>query len=42
MMVMACMLIVRGMGLGIPYLSPKVDAAKKTVYHCIVDTKLKK
>jgi uncharacterized protein len=34
MMVMACLLILRGMGLGIPYVSPKVDIEKKAVHSC--------
>jgi uncharacterized protein len=34
MMLMACLLILRGMGLGIPYVSPKMDAAKKEVHGC--------
>ncbi len=39
MMLMACMLIVRGMGLGIPYLSPKVNTEKKIIYNCCVKPK---
>ena len=34
MMLMACLLILRGMGLGIPYVSPKVDMANKVVHSC--------
>lgn len=34
MMLMACLLILRGMGLGIPYVSPKVDMQKKAVHRC--------
>lgn len=34
MMLMACLLILRGMGLGIPYLSPKVDNQNKVVHSC--------
>jgi sulfite exporter TauE/SafE len=34
MILMACLLILRGMGLGIPYISPKMDAGKKMVQHC--------
>jgi uncharacterized protein len=34
MMLMACLLILRGMGLGIPYVSPKVDVEKKAVHGC--------
>jgi hypothetical protein len=34
MMLMACLLILRGMGLGIPYVSPKVEADKKEVQGC--------
>jgi uncharacterized protein len=34
MMLMACLLILRGMGLGIPYISPKVDTEKKEVHRC--------
>jgi uncharacterized protein len=32
--IMACLFIVRGMGIGIPYISPKVEAAKKEVHGC--------
>jgi sulfite exporter TauE/SafE len=31
---MACLFIVRGLGMGIPYLSPKVEAAKSEVHGC--------
>lgn len=31
---MACLLILRGMGLGIPYVSPEMDAHKKEVHGC--------
>ena len=31
MMLMACLLILRGMGLGIPYVSPKADVEKKEI-----------
>lgn len=34
MMLMACLLILRGMGLGIPYVSPKVDTTEKVVQGC--------
>lgn len=34
MTLMACLLILRGMGLGIPYVSPKMDMAKKEVHGC--------
>ncbi len=34
MMLMACLLILRGMGLGIPYVSPKEDIKKKVVQSC--------
>lgn len=34
MTLMACLLILRGMGLGIPYVSPKVDSEKKVVHSC--------
>ena len=34
MMVMACLLILRGMGLGIPYISPKVGVETKTAQRC--------
>jgi hypothetical protein len=34
MTLMACLLILRGMGLGIPYVSPKMDTAKKEVHGC--------
>jgi hypothetical protein len=31
---MACLLIIRGMGLGIPYVSPELSANKKTIHNC--------
>jgi uncharacterized protein len=34
MTLMACLLILRGMGLGIPNVSPKIDAEKKAVNGC--------
>lgn len=34
MMLMACLLILRGMGLGIAYVSPKVDTEKKIMQDC--------
>lgn len=34
MMLMACLLILRGMGLGIPYVSPKADTTEKVVQGC--------
>ena len=34
MMLMACLLIIRGMGLGIPYLSPVADMNKKIISCC--------
>ncbi len=34
MMLMACLLILRGMGLGIPYVSPKTGIEKKVVHDC--------
>ncbi|MGG9972576.1 sulfite exporter TauE/SafE family protein [Ferruginibacter sp. SUN002] len=34
MILMACLLIIRGMGLGIPYVSPSVDIQKKAVHNC--------
>ena len=36
MMLMACLLILRGMGLGIPYVSPKMMAEKKEIQGCCV------
>ena len=36
MMLMACLLILRGMGFGIPYLSPKVGIQKNNVIECCV------
>jgi uncharacterized protein len=35
MTLMACLLILRGMGLGIPYVSPKVAASEKVMQSCI-------
>ncbi|MEI7734512.1 MAG: sulfite exporter TauE/SafE family protein [Ferruginibacter sp.] len=34
MLLMACLLILRGMGLGIPYVSPKTGIEKKVVHEC--------
>jgi len=34
MMLMACLLILRGIGLGIPYISPAISADKKAVHSC--------
>ena len=34
MMLMACLLILRGLGLGIPYVSPELNAEKKMVQNC--------
>jgi sulfite exporter TauE/SafE len=34
MLLMACLLIIRGMGLGIPYLSPETDMGKKIISCC--------
>lgn len=34
MMLMACLLILRGMGLGIPYISPVADEGKKIINCC--------
>jgi uncharacterized protein len=34
MALMACLLILRGMGLGIPYVSPKMNAEKENVQGC--------
>ena len=34
MLLMACLLIIRGMGLGIPYVSPKADSGKKVIQSC--------
>jgi sulfite exporter TauE/SafE len=34
MTLMACLLILRGMGLGIPYVSPKVDSKDKAIHSC--------
>jgi sulfite exporter TauE/SafE len=38
MTVMACLLILRGMGLGIPYVSPKMNAAKTEIHGCCTKT----
>jgi sulfite exporter TauE/SafE len=38
MTLMACLLILRGMGLGIPYVSPKMNAAKAEVQGCCTKT----
>ena len=35
MLLMACLLILRGMGLGIPYVSPKAVANEKVMQNCI-------
>lgn len=35
MALMACLLIVRGLGLGIPYLSPKAGGTDKTAIECV-------
>jgi len=35
MMLMACLLILRGMGLGIPYVSPEVNAQHKEMKGCV-------
>ena len=34
---MACLLILRGMGLGIPYVSPRVYNEKKDIQSCCVN-----
>ncbi len=34
MVLMACLLIVRGMGLGIPYVSPSMDIKNNAVHNC--------
>lgn len=34
MMMMGCLLILRGMGLGIPYISPEMKAEKKNIIEC--------
>lgn len=39
---MACLLILRGMGLGIPYVSPKVDIEKKVIRNCCIKASQKK
>ena len=36
MTLMACLLILRGMGLGIPYVSPKITTEKKGVINCCI------
>jgi sulfite exporter TauE/SafE len=36
MMLMACLLILRGMGLGIPYVSPKMNVEKAIVRGCCI------
>lgn len=36
MMLMACLLILRGMGLGIPYVSPKMKSEKASAIECCV------
>ncbi len=41
MSLMACLLILRGMGLGIPYVSPKMDTAKKEVHGCCAKPEVK-
>jgi uncharacterized protein len=38
MALMACLLILRGMGLGIPYVSPKMNAQKTKVHGCCTKT----
>ncbi|MFZ1783914.1 MAG: sulfite exporter TauE/SafE family protein [Ferruginibacter sp.] len=38
MALMACLLILRGMGLGIPYVSPEMNAKKAEVHGCCVKT----
>ena len=35
MLLMACLLILRGMGLGIPYVSPRVNAQQKEMQQCV-------
>ncbi|MEN9571143.1 MAG: hypothetical protein RL172_2374 [Bacteroidota bacterium] len=40
MILMACLLILRGMGLGIPYVSPATHTGKQTV-HCVAQPSLK-
>ena len=35
MLLMACLLILRGMGLGIPYVSPQVNAHQKEMQQCV-------
>ncbi len=34
MLLMASLLILRGLGLGIPYVSPQVEASTKTIHNC--------
>ncbi len=34
MLLMACLLILRGMGLGIPYVSPELNIKKSTIQNC--------
>ncbi len=36
MMLMACLLILRGMGMGIPYVSPKITVQKSSIINCCV------
>ncbi len=36
MVLMACLLILRGMGFGIPYISPEISVEKKMVQNCCV------
>jgi len=38
MAMMACLLILRGMGLGIPFVSPKMNVEQKTVHGCCSKT----
>jgi hypothetical protein len=35
MMLMACLLILRGMGLGIPYVSPQANLQQKEMQQCV-------
>jgi sulfite exporter TauE/SafE len=39
MMLIACLLILRGMGLGIPYVSPAIEKDKKEVHGCCAKPK---
>ena len=39
--VMACLFIVRGLGIGIPYLSPKVEVSSKAVGGCCTNPHIK-